>query len=426
MQLSQPGASQFPSSGALNGLPVNGLQIPGARASGSVPMQPYGIPSTVREERPARTSTSAPQVLHVPTPSNLLSLHDLYTQLPEQNGQLKRFGSDLFLRRNASATNQLSSNGLMPPLDIPSGPSYVVGPGDSLTIDLWGGISQSVTRVIDREGKIVLPEAGAVQIAGLTLERAEAVIREALKRQFRDVQVAVTVSRLRSIRIYVVGDVQRPGAYDVSSLATPLNALFAAGGPTGVGSLRLLRHYRGKELVGEIDLYDFLLHGVQSEDRLQAGDTLLVPPAGPQIAVYGAVKRPAIYEMKDGETKDKTTLAEVLSDAGGAMVTAQLGHIVIDRIDANQKRETVSLDLPTGSDAETARATIATFLVHDGDRVHVAPILPYSQRVVYMEGHVARPGKMPYREGMQLNDLLHSYQDLGARRSRRNCEAGAA
>jgi protein involved in polysaccharide export with SLBB domain len=201
--------------------------------------------------------------------------------------------------------------------------------------------------------------------------------------------------------------VQRPGAYEISSLSTPLSALFAAGGPTAVGSLRIVRHYRGQQLVAESDLYDFLLHGVQGEDRLQAGDTLLVPPTGPQVALYGAVKRPAIYELKT-----KTTLAELLDDAGGAMVSAELGHIVIERIDPNQKRETVTLDLPSTSDADTARNAISAFVVRDGDRIHVAPILPYSQRVIYMDGHVARPGRMPYRDGMKLNDVLRGYQDL--------------
>jgi protein involved in polysaccharide export with SLBB domain len=361
----------------------------------------YGVRS------PRVTPPREPDVLHRPTPYNLLSLRDLYTQLPEQNGQLKRFGSDMFLRRSPYSTNQLGSNTHQTPLDVPAGPAYVVGPGDNLTIDLWGGISQSFTHEIDREGRIALPEAGAVQVAGLTLERTQNVIADALRRQYRDVQVAVTVASLRSIRVYVVGDVQRPGAYDISSLSTSLNALYAAGGPTGIGSLRVLRHYRGKQLVGEIDLYDFLLHGVQNEDRLQPGDTLLVPPAGPQIAIYGAVKRPAIYELK-GET----TLAALLDDAGGATVTAELGQIVIDRVDANQMRKTVSLDLPSARNAEAARGAIARFVVRDGDRVHVSPILPYSQRLVYVEGHVARPGRMPYRDGMRLNDVLHSYQDL--------------
>ncbi len=353
------------------------------------------------------SSTSEPRVLHRPAPYNLRSLRDLYTQLPEQNGQLKRFGSDVFLRRNGNATNQIAPGGRLTPLDVPAGPAYVVGPGDSLSIQIWGGVSESITRVIDREGRIALPESGAVPVAGLTLERVQSVVADTLKSQYRNVQVAVTVAGLRSIRVYVVGDVQWPGAYDISSLSTPLNALYAAGGPTNVGSLRVLRHYRGKELVGEIDLYDFLLHGVQTEDRLQAGDTVMVPPAGPQIAVYGAVKRPAIYELNGN-----AVLATVLDEAGGTTAAAELGHIEVDRIDANKQRETVTLDLPASSSPESARTAMATFAVFDGDRVHVSPILPYSQRVIYMQGHVVRPGSVSYRDEMHLSDVLHSYRDL--------------
>jgi len=367
--------------------------------------QPSNPPESTRNQ--PESSTSEPRVLHRPAPYNLRSLHDLYTQLPEQKGQLKRFGSDVFLRRNGNAANQIAPGERVTPLDVPAGPGYVVGPGDSLSIEIWGGVSESITRVIDREGRIALPESGSVAVAGLTLERVQSIVAETLKSQYRNVQVAVTVAGLRSIRIYVVGDVQWPGAYDISSLSTPLNALYAAGGPTNVGSLRVIRHYRGKELIGEIDLYDFLLHGVQTEDRLQAGDTVLVPPAGPQIAVYGAVKRPAIYELIG-----KATLATVLDEAGGATAAAELAHIEIDRIDANKERETVTLDLPASSSPESAWASIATFAVFDGDRVRVSPILPYSQRVVYMQGHVARPGSVSYRDGMHLSDVLHSYRDL--------------
>jgi protein involved in polysaccharide export with SLBB domain len=395
------GISQNGTSGQLTGR-MNGTDGSGAmrdnRTRSNVKEDPNNIPLN---------TTSEPRVLHRPTPYNLLSLHDLYTQLPEQGGHLNRFGSDVFLHRSGFATNQIAPNGRETPLDVPAGPGYVVGPGDSLTIDIWGGISQSLTHVIDREGRVALPESGAVQVAGMTLERVQGVIADALKRQYRNVQVAVTIARLRSIRIYVVGDVQRPGAYDISSLSTSLNALYAAGGPTSIGSLRVLRHYRGKQLVGEIDLYDFLLHGVQIEDRLQAGDTVLVPPAGPQIAVYGAVKRPAIYELKDN-----ATLASVLDDAGGATVAAELGHIEVDRIDANKQRETVSLNLPATSTPDNARTAIAAFPVHDGDRVRVSPILPYSQRVVYVQGHVVRPGRVSYRDGMHLSDVLPSYQDM--------------
>ena len=405
LQLPQT-SGQFPANATF---PFGPLFDPSLSA-GASPNRPDAMRSSYPPYPIARPRTAAPrepEVLHEPTPYNLLSLRDLYTQLPEQNGPLKRFGSDVFLRRSAFSPNQLAPNMNQTPLDVPAGAAYIVGPGDTLAIDLWGGISQSFTRVIDRDGKLDLPEAGAVQVAGLTLERSEGVIAEALRRQYRDLQVAVTVARLRTIRIFVVGDVQRPGAYDINSLSTPLNALYAAGGPTSVGSLRVLRHYRGKQLVGEIDLYDFLLHGVQSEDRLQAGDSLLAPPAGPQVTVYGAVKRPAIYELKGD-----ATLAGVLEEAGGATVSAELGHIVIDRVDANRQRETVTLELPASSSPETARSAIAAFPVHDGDRIHVSPILPYSQRLIYVTGHVARPGRMPYRDGMQLSDILRSYRDL--------------
>jgi protein involved in polysaccharide export with SLBB domain len=410
-----PGANL--SSGGSTVSAQNGFSLPAGGLSGAVganaahPAAGYDSTTPAKQNQRAkdtRNITDEPQVLRQPTPYNLLSLRDLYTQIPDSSERLKRFGSDVFVTRGAASATRLAGTTNATPLDIPIGPDYVVGPGDSLTIDMWGSITQSLTRVIDRNGHIMLPEFGDVQVAGLTLERAQSVIQSALQQQFRNAQAAVTVSRLRTVRVYVVGDVQRPGAYDISSLSSPLNALYAAGGPTAAGSLRTLRHYRGKELIAEVDLYDFLLHGIRNgDDRFQGGDTLLVPPSGPQIAVSGAVKRPAIYELKD-----EKTLSAVLDDAGGTTVAAALGHITIERIDANRHRETVTLDLTSSRDPDAARAAIAAFSVKDGDRVRVAPILPYSERVVYLEGHVVRPGRLPYRDGMNLSDVLHSYQDL--------------
>jgi protein involved in polysaccharide export with SLBB domain len=361
-----------------------------------------------RGHEDSTASTDLPKVLRKPAPYNLRSMRDLYTQVPEQTAPLKRFGSEVFLNRDASAMGR-GNSAQDTPLDVPMGPDYIVGPGDTLTINMWGGISQSITRPIDREGRIVLPEVGSLDVTGLTLERAENLIGEKLKQQFRNVQIAVSVSRLRSIRVYVVGDVQRPGGYDISSLATPLSALYAAGGPTSVGSLRVVRHYRGQQLVEEVDLYDLLLHGVRKNDaHFESGDTLQVPPAGAQIAISGAVKRPAIYELKAGES----TLDAVINNAGGFTAAAAPGHITIERIDANHQRETVTLKGEGVQGFETDRSAIAAFQVKDGDRIHVAPILPYSQRVVYLEGHVARPGRQPYTDGMHLSNVLRSYQDM--------------
>ena len=354
------------------------------------------------EDKP-RSVTDEPESLHLPAPYNLRSLRDLYTQVPPDSVKLKRFGSEVFVNRDTLTGGGLGNRTM--PVDLPIGPDYVLGTGDGLTINLWGGISQSFARVIDREGKIALPEAGSVVVAGLTLQQARSSIEGALKQQYHNAQVDVTIARLRTVRVYVVGDVQRPGAYDVSSLSTPLNAIYEAGGPTSVGSLRIVRHYRGQQLIREVDLYTFLLHGVRMDDeRLQAGDTLLIPPAGPQVAIFGMVKRPAIYELKGN-----STLKDVLDNAGGVTVVAALDHITIERIEANRQRETVSLDSGTPA---SAVERIASFAVKDGDRIHVAAILPYSERAIYVEGHVVRPGKFPYRDGMQLSDVLRSYQDL--------------
>lgn len=374
---------------------VETSQLRPSAVSSEAPRSESMLAST-EHDRAKDDVTSAPQVLHVPAPYNLTSLRDLYSQIPDNPEQLKRFGSEVFTVHDRAAASSVL-------LDTPVGPDYVVGPGDVLSINVWGGISQTISRVVGPQGELTLPEAGNIQVAGLTLEHTQGLIQEELRRQYRDVQASVTLSRLRSIRIYVVGDVPRPGAYEVSSLASPLSALYASGGPTAIGSLRTLKHYRGKQLVGTVDLYDFLLHGLQNgEERLQSGDTLVVPAAGPQVAIWGAVKRPAIYELKPD-----STLGVLLEAAGGLTVAASLQHISIERINPNQNRETISI----GS-GEQDEKTIAAFELKDGDRIHVSPITPYSERVVYVEGHVVRPGRHPYRDGMRLSDVVGSYEDL--------------
>ncbi len=399
------------SSGIANDSSMDG-HAPGLAQEGSLRNKP-GSSNTATEQlkrgpEQSNASTDAPTVLHRPTPYNLRSMQDLYTQIPEETTELKRFGSEVFVNRKLlSMTRGTSVSDI--PLDTPVGPDYIIGPGNSLTINLWGGITQSITRQVDRNGQILLPEVGSLQVAGLSLERAEHMIAGSLKQQYRDVQVSVTVSKLRSVRIYVTGDVQRPGGYDVSSLATPLSALYAAGGPTSVGSLRIAQHFRGKQLVEEFDLYDFLLHGIRTGSaHFESGDTLQVPPAGPQVAISGAVKRPAIYELKPGES----TLASVIADAGGVTAAASLNHIVIERIDANRQRETVTFKSSSSQDPQADRAAMDAFAVKDGDRIHVAPILPYSERAIYLQGHVVRPGRLPYTDGMRLSEVLRSYQDM--------------
>lgn len=364
-----------------------------------------GTRSTVRGVRQAPSQTQRyenpddPQVQHRLSPyTNLPSLSDLYAQFPPMQPKLRRFGSDAFLIGTGNA-NQL-------PLDLPAGPDYVLGSGDTLMLNLWGSRTDRISRTIDRQGQVQLPEAGALMISGMTIGEAQTAMEKVLNTQFQKEHVEISLGRVRTVRVYVVGDVQRPGAYDVSSLSTPLSALYEAGGPTNRGSLRILRHYRGKELVREVDLYDFLLKGVRSDDdRILPGDTILVPPVGPQVSIEGMVHRPAIYELNGEQGLD-----QVLELAGGVLVSASLKQLKVERIDAHQSRSMFDLQLP--DDPAELHAKLAGFKVRDGDDVVISQILPYNVQAVYLQGHVFRPGKFPYREGMTIADLLHSYQDV--------------
>jgi len=269
-------------------------------------------------------------------------------------------------------------------------------------------VSQRIVRLVDREGRIALPEAGPLLVSGRTLGEVQESVQQALRTQFRDVSADVSLSRLRTIRVYVVGEVVDPGAYDISSLSTPLNALFAAGGITERGSLRNLKHYRGKQLIEEVDAYDLLLHGVGSDlKRLENGDSLLVPPLGGQVTVSGMVRRPAVYELR-GES----TLSDALDLAGGILPAGALQHIELQRLEAHEKRTMVSLNLSPGDNPDTIANQLNSFKIQDGDQIHVFPIAPYNEKAIYLQGHVLRPGRYSYRDGMKLTDIVGSYSDL--------------
>jgi polysaccharide biosynthesis/export protein len=357
---------------------------------------------TIRESAAANAPEADPSgMLHRPTPySDVPSLYDLYVQAGPLNRPLTRFGLDVFRKGSATAAYI--------PMDLPVGPGYVVGPGDSLSIDLWGGVSQRLLRTVDREGRVTLPEAGPVLVSGQTLGDVQQMVQRTLRTQFRDVSADVALLRLRSVRMYVVGDVTSPGAYDVSALSTPLNALFAAGGVTSRGSLRRLQHYRGKQLIEEVDGYDLLLRGIRGElQRIENGDSLMVPPLGPVVTVEGMVRRPAIYELRN-----EKTLLDVLNLAGGILPAAALRHIEVQRLVAHEKRIMLSVSIPDASDSEAVRQQMRDFAVQDGDEIHIFPIAPYNSASIYLIGHVLRPGRYAYLPEMKLSDLVTSYADL--------------
>jgi polysaccharide export outer membrane protein len=357
------------------------------------------VPSNRRNQRSALYQPA--EMTRTPSPyTDIPSLYDMYVQAVTRPTTPKRFGSEVF--ENGIRDPQLI------PMDLPAGPDYVVGPGDGLSIDVWGGVSQRFFRTVDREGRISVPEAGPLLVSGKSLADVQQNLQQVLRTQFRDASAEVSLARLRTIRVYEVGDVANPGAYDISSLSTPLNALFAAGGPTAKGSLRIVKHFRGNELVQEVDLYDLLLHGVKGDMvRLDNGDTVMVPPIGRQVTVEGMVRRPAIYELKD-----EKSLASVLELAGGLLPTAALRHIEVQRLVAHDKQTMLSLDIPEVDDSSDVTKKLEAFQIQDGDRVRIFPITPYNQDVIFLDGHVIRPGRYSYRENMRVTEVIASYKDL--------------
>jgi len=377
-------------------------------AISNAPPRSDGLNGVVLEANPVTEPPDVP--VTAPLPADLVrtanpykdipSMYDMYMQAIPQPDKPQRFGMEVFIHGTRDKK--------LIPMDLPVGPDYVVGPGDGLSINLWGGVSQRLYRTVDPEGRVNLPEVGPMLVSGKSLAAVQADLQQTLRTQFRDVSADVSLGRLRTIRIYDVGDVGNPGAYDVSSLSTPLNALFAAGGPTPEGSLRILKHYRGDQLVQVVDVYDLLLHGVRTDiKRLESGDTVLVPPIGPQVTVEGMVRRPAIYELRD-----EKNLASVLELAGGLLPAAALSHIEVQRILAHQKQTMLSVDIPEADKASEVTRQLTAFEIHDGDRVRVYPIAPYNQDAVYLQGHVLRPGRYSYRDDMRVTDVIASYKDL--------------
>jgi polysaccharide biosynthesis/export protein len=390
------GLGTSPAIGSLPDVsPIGGAGNSPSASAGASPV------AAMQPRSPSVTLPQPPEMIRKPGPyEDIPSLYDMYVQAVPRPVSPQRFGAEVF--ENGTRDSQ------MIPMDLPVGPDYVIGPGDGLSVDLWGGVSQRLYRVVDREGRVSLPEVGPILVSGKSLAAVQQNLQQILRTQFRDVSADVSLARLRTIRVYEVGDVVNPGAYDISSLSTPLNALFAAGGPTQRGSMRILKHYRGKQLVQTVDVYDLLLHGVKTDlQRLENGDTVQVPPIGPQVTVEGMVRRPAVYELRD-----EKTLASVLELAGGLLPTATLRHIEVQRIVAHDKQTMLSLDIPEAGDVSEVTKKLESFEIRDGDRVRIYPIAPYNQDTVYLEGHVVRPGRYSFRAGMRVTDVISQYKDL--------------
>ena len=328
-----------------------------------------------------------------PSATERLIAGDIATEV---STNLQQFGYDVF-------TQSVST--FAPVTNVPVGPDYVIGPGDSFRVTLWGRVDAQFVLQVDRNGQVIVPEVGALRVWGMKFGEMEDYLQHELSRKYTDFRMSVTMDRLRVIRVFVVGEAAVPGSYTISSLSTVINALVAAGGPSKNGSLREIQLRRNGAEPVMIDLYDFLLGGDRSGDvRLQDGDTIFIPLIGPVVGVAGNVKRPAIYEMSGS-----MTLGDVLDDlAGGVTFAGWLQRVQVERIEDHRKRIVVDFDLADSQDNGSRTQPLQT-IVQDGDVVKIFSVRPGEQDIVRLEGHVVRPGKYEWKPGMHLGDILTSY-----------------
>jgi len=305
---------------------------------------------------------------------------------PAISRNVRQFGYDLFVKPPST---------FAPPQAAPVTSSYVIGPDDEIRISLWGKVEKEITTIVDRDGNITLPSAGVVHVAGLTFSELKDFLKKEFEKYFSDFYINVTLGRLRSIKIFLVGHARQPGSYTISGLSTLINALFSTGGPSKAGSMRAIKLLRNGKEITKLDLYDFIMKGDKSKDvKLEPGDVIFIPRIGPLVAVVGNVTVPAIYELKG-----KTRILDVLDMASGVAATGYLHRVQVERIVDNQFKAVIDKDLSAIKEQDNIP-------LHDGDIVKVFPISTQIVNAVNLKGNVLRPGMYEWRKGLKVSDII--------------------
>ncbi len=309
--------------------------------------------------------------------------------LADDEKEIKPFGYDVFA--NAPTT-------FAPAVDIAVPEDYILGSGDVLDIKVFGKENLNFVLAVSREGEIVVPELGLYKVAGLTFFEAKKFLASAIKNKILGVDVIVTFSELRALRVFVLGDAYRPGSYVLSALSSITHALFAAGGINEIGSLRQIQLKRGGKLITTLDLYELLISGDSSNDLLlKSGDVVFIAPLGGQVTITGEVRRPAIYELNGSEN-----FKEVIDMAGGLLPSAFSSSTIVERYNKNNLRTIINIDL---SDELALKAA-----VESGDNINVMETSDVFKESVTIIGAVSRPGNYQWIKGQKVVDLLPSIE----------------
>jgi protein involved in polysaccharide export with SLBB domain len=276
---------------------------------------------------------------------------------------------------------------------------YAVGPDDELQIRIWGQVNADLRVVVDRSGQIYIPRVGPISVAGVRYSDLEQHLKAEVLKLFRNFNLTVSIGRIRSIQVYVVGQAHYPGTYTVSALSTLVNTVFASGGPTPMGSLRDVQVQREGKTIAHMDFYDLLVKGDKSKDvALKTGDVLYFPPIGPLAAIAGSVNAPAIYEVKPG-----SPLGELIEIAGGLSTEADANKVTVERFGDAEAHSVLEFPLDDQS---------RTLSLKDGDIVRVLSVVPRFGDAVTLRGNVVNPGRYPWKPGMRVRDLIPNAQAL--------------
>jgi len=322
-----------------------------------------------------------------------LQLQISLTLLPlEKSGiaALKPFGYDLF--ENDPST-------FAPVTDVPVPADYVMGPGDALTVQLYGNQNRTLKLVVGRDGRVSFPELGPIHIGGQTFTAVQSELESRVSRQMIGVKASVSMGETRSIRVFVLGEATLPGSYTVSGLATMSTALFASGGVKPIGSLRNIQLKRQGAIVRTLDLYDMLLSGDTSNDaKLLPGDVIFIPPVGGTVAVDGEVRRPAIYELKGSQNVN-----DIIALAGGLTPDADTSKVSLTRVEDGRR---------TVVDADVTLPESQKLTMRNGDALTVSKLHPTLDSGITISGHVYATRNVAWRSGLRLSDVIRSIDDL--------------
>lgn len=367
------------SGGGLSG--VSGLS--GSTGITGLLAIPMAAPGAAEEDAEPAKSDDKNRKKAAPLPPNAFQKY-----LLETTGQnVPLYGSEFFENLN-NANNQLNR--------APVSDDYVVGTGDQLHIRVWGSTNTDATVNVDRQGEVAIPKLGTLKLAGVRAGQLDGVVKQFFNRHFKDIEVSVSLAKLRKITVYAVGLARFPGSYGLNSQATLTSALFASGGPGVGGSVRQVQLKRQGRVLATFDLYAFLSKGDKSADlKLQDGDVLFYPAAKGFMAFVGQVNTPAVYEVKDAQD----TLGDYLQLAGGLPVVADPRRVTLERLQpmADQPRHV--------QDFALNEQTLKTLMVN-GDVVSVSAIVPELANAITLRGHVAQPVRKAWRQGMRVSDLI--------------------